>query len=104
MTHVPMNIGGEELRTSEKTYMRPAHESLYDEIQERPDLLTNWRTKIKDERWIDAFEQHPLVVAASADERTRILPIGVYMDAAAMGKRESVLCCTIHFLHNDARH
>ena len=65
--------------------------------------LKSWSRKIESEPWVKAYERHPLVQSASREERTRILPVALYMDATQFAKRDSLLVFTAHILPSGSR-
>ena len=90
----------------EKTLVqtKPLHESLVDEIQTGGDsLLGQWREILAEGAW-PAYNTHPVVRQSSPDERDRILPISLYMDATQFQNRDSVLVLTVGFTFSTRRH
>ena len=76
-----------------------------DEFNSNADVLRSWEEH-SDQAWIQAFEDHPVVKAASPEERSRIVPLGIYMDASCFraNGNDSVLAITVRFLNSRCRH
>ena len=84
--------------------VNPLHESFAREVAGSPDLLESWSRRIESEPWVKAYERHPLVQSASREERRRILPIALNMDATQFAKRDSLLVFTARMLPSGTRH
>ena len=100
---VPMTVRGSK-REQVATGTLPPHESLYREVAEHPEILSTWSEKIANNKWVDCFESHPVVLATPKKDRGSILPLALYMDASAYQTRDSILILTIRFLHSSFRH
>ena len=70
-------------------FVRPPHEALHREIEEHgmPD-------QVPDE-WVDCFENHPFVRGKTPEERSRMVPLAVYMDCVDYSDKDSVLVCSV---------
>ena len=97
---VPMRNSRLGQREVEVLKCCPAHESLFDQVAQNPNLLGEWE-KLLDENehseWIGSYNKHPKVQAASLAERKRILPGVLYMDGAMFSKKDSLYVFTIRF-------
>ncbi|CAK0807546.1 unnamed protein product, partial [Prorocentrum cordatum] len=85
-------------RTIESMFVSPPHEALHREIEEHgmPHQVP--------EEWMPAFEQHPFVKGKTLDERDRMVPLAVYMDAVEYSDKDSVLVCSITNLLTGRKH
>ena len=82
----------------------PHTKVLPETSRSRQILLKSQSRTIQAEPWKKAYERHPLVQSASREERTRILPVGLYMDARQLAKRDSLLVFTAHIQPSRTRH
>ena len=91
-------------RELERVLFDPDHESLKREVDANPELLESFGARIATGPWIPAFEENPIVWASTPKEKQKILPLAVYMDDAAHGKRDELLIFTIRILNSHRRH
>eukprot|EP00959_Pyramimonas_sp_CCMP1952_P469388 9494853-Pyramimonas_sp.AAC.1 len=85
-------------RTIEKMFVRPPHEALHREVED------NGMPHTVPDRWVDVFEQHPFVCGKTPEERSRMVPLGVYMDAVDYSDKDRVLACSVTNLLTGRKH
>ena len=84
-------------------FLQPIQEALEREVNDNPELLRGWAETVS-RPWIPAYEEHPLVQAASDDERALILGLSIYMDVSRFQTRDGLLVMTIHLTCSRHRH
>ena len=99
----PLRSREDHQRVREATVVNPPHESFAREVAESPEFLECWSREIASEPWVKAHQRHPLVQSVSREERTRILPVPLHMDATHFAKRDSLLVFTAHMLPSGTR-
>ena len=99
---VPIMVDGS--REKEQVLVQLPHEALAEQLEAEPEVLEDWQANIEREHWVDVYEQHPTVRAAAAAERSRILPLAVYMDSSEYQRNDSLIAFTVHFLPSQRRH
>ena len=83
-------------------YLTPPHEVLKREVDSHPELLEDFRQRMREGPWLPAFEEHPTVMMGP-EVREVCLPIALYMDGAAHGKRDEILIFTVRILNSHKR-
>jgi len=100
---VPMSSRGND-RGVVTVSTLPPHECLHREVKDHPEVLATWTEHINQKTWVECYERHSLVASASREDVCRILPLAIYMDASEFEKRDSVLICSVRFVHSSFRH
>ena len=105
----PVKVPVKSIRTGYREVVdclaQPAHEALVAEVNENLAILDSWRGDIAEaEEWIRCYDRHPVVIAAQASERSRILPLTLYMDGAEYNKKDGLLVFTVRFSFSRKRH
>ena len=84
---------------------QPAHEALKAEVDGQIEILDGWAERIhKEARWINAYERHHVVKAATREERKTILACALYCDGAEFSTKDSLFVFTIRFVNSRNRH
>ena len=84
---VPQHRKSDVSRTTTPIPVNPIHESLCQEINDKPGILDNLRTRVTTSEWADDYWKHP-IVANSAEP---VLPVALYCDGIEFTKRDGVL-------------
>ena len=105
----PVNVPLKDIRTGYRAcadvLAQPAHEALCLEMEQNVKVLDTWRQSIDDAAdWIKQYDQHPLVVNATKEEKMRMLPISIYMDGAEYNKKDGLTVFTVRFSFSRTRH
>ena len=107
-TLYPVNLPCRSARTGMRKVAevktKPIHEAIAQEIIDNPDVLNDWRERITDESWIQAYEQHWKVKDATQEERQNILPGVLYMDGASFSSKDSLYVFTVRLAFSAKRH
>ena len=92
-------------RTCADVLAQPAHEALCLEVEENARVLDSWRQNIDEAAdWIKQYDEHPLVVNATREQKMRILPVTIYMDGAEYNKKDGLIVFTVRFSFSRKRH
>ena len=103
--YVPLRSWRTAKREVQVVKAQPAHESVWRELDEDPGLLDRWRTLVRTEHeWVKQYNEHPLVVGKSLEEKETIMGGALYMDGAAFANRDSLFVFTIRLLGSRQRH
>ena len=100
---VPGHNRRDATRTAHTITTRPCHESIAREINARPAILQEWSAQMEG-TWVEAYEKHSVVQSAPREERERILPLAIYMDATPFTTTDSFIGIFVYLLSTGTRH